>query len=83
MCPFCVRVVYDRAVGGYVFKVYRLSHLGHAVNFSSIVGHIKFEADFIVSKTEEKRYNDVKKIFDSIYTLRKKNIINSSISCYA
>ena len=65
MCPFCVRVVYDRAVGGYVFKVYRLSHLGHAVNFSSIVGHIKFEADFMVSKTEEKRYNDVKQIFDS------------------
>ena len=47
------------------FKVYRLSHLGHAINFSSIVGHIKFEADFMVSKTEEKRYNDVKQIFDS------------------
>ena len=45
MCPFCVRVVFDRVVGGYVFKVYRLPHLDHVVNFSSIVDHVKFEAD--------------------------------------
>ena len=43
MCPFCVRVAFDRVVGGCVAKVYRLFRLGDVINFSSIVGHVKFE----------------------------------------
>ena len=44
MCPFCVGVAFERVGDGYVVKMYRLSHLGHVINFSSIVGHVKFEA---------------------------------------
>ena len=45
MCPFFIRVVFDRALSNYVVKVYQLPHLGNVVNFSSIAGHVKFEAD--------------------------------------
>ena len=50
--PFCVCVAFDRSVGGYIFKRCRSSHIRHAVNLSSIVGHVKFEADLSV---EERR----------------------------
>ena len=49
-CPFCVCVAFDRAVGGYVITVCSLSHLGHVVNFSSIIYHVKFEADYILRR---------------------------------
>ena len=44
-CPFCVRVAFDRLVGGYVVKSCRYSHIGYIVNLSSIIGHVRFEAD--------------------------------------
>ena len=46
--PFCVRIAFDRAVGGYIAKVYRLSHLSHVVNVSFIIGRVKFEADLSI-----------------------------------
>ena len=49
--PFCIRVAFDTAVGGYVVKVCQLSHLDHVANFPSIVGYVKFEANL---STEER-----------------------------
>ena len=51
--PFCVRVVFDKTVGGYVIIVCRLSHLGHVVNLSSIIGHVKFEADLSIEERSQ------------------------------
>ena len=28
MCPFCVRISFNRSVGSYIVNVYRLTHLG-------------------------------------------------------
>ena len=50
MCPFYVRIVFDRVVSSCSVKIYWLFQLGHMVNFSSIVGHIKFEAHFSVGE---------------------------------
>ena len=52
-CPFCVRIVFDRAVGSYIVKVCMLSHLGHVVNLSSIIGHVKFESDLSVEERSQ------------------------------
>ena len=41
----CVRDAFDRLVGGYGVKSCRYLHIGYIVNLSSIVGHVRFEAD--------------------------------------
>ena len=52
-CPFCVRVTFDRSVDVYVVKRCRSLHIGHVKNFSSIVGHVRFEADFSVQERSQ------------------------------
>ena len=52
-CPFCVRVAYDRSVGDYVVKRRRSSYIDHIVNLSSIVGHVRFEADLSVEERSQ------------------------------
>ena len=52
-CPFCVRIAFDRVVRGYIVKVCMLSHLGHVVNLSSIIGHVKFEADLSLEERSQ------------------------------
>ena len=47
-CPSCVRVVFDRSVGGCVVKRRRCSYNGHVVNLYSIVVHVRFEYDLSV-----------------------------------
>ena len=51
MYLFCVYDAFDRAIGGYVVNVYRLSRLSYVVNLSSIIGLINFKADLF---TEER-----------------------------
>ena len=53
MCPFCVHVAFDRVVGGYVVKVYQLSHLGRVVDVSSIAGRVKFEAKLSIEERKQ------------------------------
>ena len=52
MCLFCVCIVFDRAVGGYVAKMCWLFHLGRIFSFMSIVDHVKLETNVY---TDEKR----------------------------
>ena len=49
-CPFCVRIAFDGSVCAYIVKLCRLSHVGHGVNLSSIVGHVKYEADYLLKR---------------------------------
>ena len=50
MYQFCVRVAFNRAVGGYVAKVYRLSDLLHVVYFSSIVDRVEIENIYLLRR---------------------------------
>ena len=52
-CLFCVRIVFDRSVCGHVVKLCQLYRVGHVVNLSSIVGHVKFEADLSVEERSQ------------------------------
>ena len=52
-CPFCVRVAFDRLVYVHVVKRCRSSHIGHVVNLSSIVGHIRFEAGVYIEERSQ------------------------------
>ena len=52
-CPFYVRVAFDRLVSAYIVKRCRSSHMGHAVNLSSIVGHVRFEADLSIDERSQ------------------------------
>ena len=52
-CPFCVRVAFDRLVYVHVVKRCRSSHIGHVVNLSSIVGHIRFEAGAYIEERNQ------------------------------
>ena len=45
VCPFCVRISFDRAVGSYVIKNCVLAHEDHIVIKVSIVVHVKFESN--------------------------------------
>ena len=49
-CPFCIRVALYRSIGVYVVKMCRSSHMDHVVNISSIVGHVRFEADLSIDE---------------------------------
>ena len=51
-CPFYVRIAFDRSVGSYVVKLCRCLHTGHAVNLTSIPGHIRFASNLSI---EERR----------------------------
>ena len=73
MCLFCVCGVFDREVGGYVVNVCQLFYLGHIVNFSSIVGHIKFEDD-LSNEEGNQLINFRKKVYTSFQS-------NNGISC--
>ena len=53
ICPFCVRITFDRSVGAYVVKVCQLFHLDHVVNLSSTVGHGKFEAALYIEERSQ------------------------------
>ena len=74
LCLFCVYSVFDRAVGGYVVNVCQLFYLGHIVNFSSIVGHIKFE-DNLSNEEGNQLTNFRKKVYTSFQS-------NNGISCF-
>ena len=76
MCLFCVCGVFDREVGGYVVNVCQLFYLGHIVNFSSIVGHVKFENN--VSIEEKSWLVDFNKM--RCTSLQSKNGINRLFS---
>ena len=52
-CLFFVRVVFDRSVGVYVVKICWSSHMDHVVNLSSIVGHVRFEANLFVDERSQ------------------------------
>ena len=52
-CPFYVRVVFDILVSVYVVKRCRSSHMGHVVNLSSIIGHVRLEADLSVDERSQ------------------------------
>ena len=45
VCPFCVRISFDRVVSSYVIENCVLAHEDHIVIEVSIVGHVKFESD--------------------------------------
>ena len=45
MCPFCVCISFDRALGSYVIKNYVLTQDSYIVNKVYIVGRVKFESD--------------------------------------
>ena len=49
-CSFCVRIVFYILVGSCIVKVCQLTDVGHVVNLSSIIGHVKFEANLSIEE---------------------------------
>ena len=53
MCSIYIRIAFDRAIGGHIIKVCRLSYLGHIINLSSIISQPKFEADLSIEERSQ------------------------------
>ena len=45
LCPFCVRISFDRGIGHNVVKRSVFTHEGHVVNQASISDHASYESD--------------------------------------
>ena len=76
-CPFCIRVAFDRSVGAYVVKRCRSSHTCHGVNLSSIVGHVRYESDYLFMRGVI--WLTLVKLVTSVYSLRLRFVVCSPI----